>query len=68
MKQVAACTVSEAYQSTTTISANLIEGAAVGQGDERLMAVVDGVATGQLPIEECLDCVLARAVRRESTR
>jgi len=47
-----------AYRVTTTISANLIEWAASGQGDERLIAVVDGIATGTTSIDECVDCVL----------
>jgi hypothetical protein len=47
-----------AYQTTTTISANLIECAADGQGDERLITVVDGVATGSTSIDECAACVL----------
>jgi hypothetical protein len=47
------------YQRTTTISANLIECAADGQGDERLMKVVDGVVTGTPSVDECVDYVLA---------
>lgn len=54
LQQVAA----DAYQKTTSISANLIECAAVGQGDERLIAVVDGIIAGSASIDECVACVL----------
>ncbi len=47
-----------AYQRTTTISANLIECAADGQGDERLVKVVDGIVTGEPSVAECVECVL----------
>jgi hypothetical protein len=47
-----------AYRTTTTISANLIECAADGQGDERLIILVDGIATGSTSIAECVACVL----------
>lgn len=38
--------LAQAYQRTTTISANLIECAARGQADERLVAALDGIMTG----------------------
>ena len=44
---------------TTTISANLIECAAKGEADERLINIVDGIMTGQPSLEDCVDCVLA---------
>jgi hypothetical protein len=47
-----------AYRTTTTISANLIECATDGQGDERLIILVDGIATGSASIDECVACVL----------
>jgi hypothetical protein len=50
--------VESAYQRTTTISANLIECAANGEADERLINVVDGIVTGTPSIEECVDNVL----------
>ncbi|CAG0936486.1 hypothetical protein TFLX_05361 [Thermoflexales bacterium] len=50
--------IEAAYQVTTTLSANLIECAAAGQGDERLITVADGIAAGSTSIEECVDCVL----------
>jgi hypothetical protein len=50
--------IAAAYQKTTTISANLIECAAAGQADERLLNVVDGIVTGEPGIEECADCAL----------
>ena len=58
LKQVTAPIVSEAYRRTTAISANLIECAAAGQGDERLINVADGIAAGSASIGECIDCVL----------
>ena len=58
LKHVATSIVTAAYQGTTAISANLIECAADGQGDERLIAVVDGIATGSTSIDECTECVL----------
>ena len=51
--------IAAAYQSTTTISANLIECAADGQGDERLTTVADSIAAGLVPIDECVNCVLS---------
>jgi hypothetical protein len=50
--------IEAAHRATTTISANLIECATAGQGDERLIAVVDGIAAGSAPIEECVESVL----------
>ena len=50
--------IEAAYQCTTTISANLIECAADGQGDERLIAVADGIATGTASIDECAEFIL----------
>jgi hypothetical protein len=54
LKQV----VETAYQRTTTISANLVECALNGQGDERLIVVVDGILAGSASIDECVSCVL----------
>lgn len=50
--------IEAAYRATATISANLIECAADGQGDERLIAVVDGIAAGSTSVDECVECVL----------
>jgi len=47
-----------AYQRTTTLSANLIECAAHGEADERLINVVDGLVTGTPSSQECVDYVL----------
>ncbi|MFN8598649.1 MAG: DUF2877 domain-containing protein [Anaerolineae bacterium] len=47
-----------AYQRTTTISANLIECAANGEADERLINVVDGIMTGKPELTECVECLL----------
>jgi len=47
-----------AYQRTTTLSANLIECAANGQADERLIRVVDAVVTGTRPLQPCVDNLL----------
>ena len=47
-----------AYQRTTTLSANLIECAAAGEADERLIALADGIMTGEPPVAQCVDCVL----------
>ena len=47
------------YQKTTTISANLIECAAAGQADERLLNVIDGIVTGKPAIAECTEHVLS---------
>ena len=48
-----------AYQRTTTLSANLIECAANGEADERLLNVVDGIMLGQPELAECAECVLS---------
>jgi hypothetical protein len=50
--------IAAAYQKTTTLSANLIECAATGQADERLLKVVDGIAAGSASIDECIEGVL----------
>jgi hypothetical protein len=50
--------IDAAYHKTTTISANLFECAATGQADERLLNVVDGIATSSGAIDECVECVL----------
>jgi hypothetical protein len=50
--------IEAAYRTTTTTSANLIECAADGQGDERLITVVDGITAGSASIDECVECVL----------
>ena len=42
-----------AYQKTTTLSANLIECASRGQGDERLLLALDGLMTGEPPANLC---------------
>ena len=49
----------EAYQKTTTLSANLIECAAAGQADERLIRVVDAIAYGGLPLQACVEALLS---------
>jgi hypothetical protein len=51
--------VRSAYLKTTAISANLIESAVAGQGDERLLAVVDGIMTGQPGEDECVSLALS---------
>jgi hypothetical protein len=50
--------IDSAYHKTTTISANLIECAAAGQADERLLNVVDGIVTGKPAVAENVECVL----------
>jgi hypothetical protein len=50
--------INAAYQKTTTISANLIKCAAHGESDERLITVVDGIATGSTSIDDSVECVL----------
>lgn len=58
LKQVAARLVTEAYRRTTTLSANLIECAADGEADERLITVVDGIMTGRPSLDDCASCVV----------
>ncbi len=38
---------------TTSLSANLIEYATLGQADERLVAALDEILTGNRPVEQC---------------
>jgi hypothetical protein len=52
------CVIALADQRTTTLSANLIECAAEGKADERLINVVDGMVTGTPSIKECVGGVL----------
>ena len=58
LKHVAPQLVAEAYHRTTSISANLIECAASGQGDERLITVVDNIVSGSTFIDDCVEYVL----------
>lgn len=46
--------IEQAYKKTTALSANLIECAANGEADERLIAAVDGILTGQPDLSECV--------------
>jgi hypothetical protein len=47
-----------AYQRTTRLSANMIECAALGEADERLVAVADCIFVGDPPEAECVSRVL----------
>jgi len=51
--------VSAAFSQTTLLSANLIECAAEGQADERLVSALDRILTGQQEIEDCAALLLA---------
>ena len=51
--------VSAAFKQTTLLSANLIECATLGQADERLIAALDGILTGQMEVEDCAALLLA---------
>jgi hypothetical protein len=46
--------IEQACKKTTALSANLIECAANGEADERLIAAVDGILTGQPDPSECV--------------
>jgi hypothetical protein len=46
-----------ARRKTTNLSASLIECAAEGQADERLILALDGIVTGNLAIEACVSCL-----------
>lgn len=48
-----------AYQRTSFISANLIECAANGQADERLILALDGIVTGEPSVAACTELLLA---------
>ena len=48
-----------AYQRTTTLSANLIECATQGEADERLIAALDGIVTGEPDITASVAASLA---------
>jgi hypothetical protein len=47
------------HQKTTLLSANLIECAALGQADERLVTALDGIITGQPEPSACANSLLA---------
>jgi hypothetical protein len=51
--------VSSAYVKTTLLSANLIECAADGQADERLLLALDGIFYGQPSEEQCANLLLS---------
>jgi hypothetical protein len=53
-----ALVVEAAYKATTTLSANLIECAAQGESDERLVAALDSIVTGHPPTGECVPLLL----------
>jgi len=44
---------------TTSLSASLIECAAMGQADERLVGALDGILTGNSPIDACAQDLLS---------
>jgi hypothetical protein len=50
--------VSAAFSRTTLFSANLIECAAAGRADERLVLALDGIFTGQMEEEDCAALLL----------
>jgi hypothetical protein len=50
--------IAAAYQVTTLLSANLIECAAKGEADERLLKVVDGIVTGIPSLDDCVECIM----------
>lgn len=58
LKAFGRAVVDAAYGKTTTISANLIECAAEGSADERVVAVADAIATGSPPGREWLPRLL----------
>ena len=58
LRQLNLRVVEAAYQKTTTLSANLIECAAGGGSDERLVNVADGLLTGNPGESECISYVL----------
>jgi len=49
----------EAYQRTTTLSANMIELASKGEGDERLLQALDSIFTGDPPPRESAKLLLS---------
>jgi hypothetical protein len=51
--------VSAAFRQTTLLSANLIDCAAEGQADERLLLALDGIFTGQPSAEHSADWLLS---------
>ncbi len=51
--------IQQAYARTTTLSANLIECAAQGQADERIISGFDGLASGKISPEECAELFCA---------
>jgi hypothetical protein len=51
--------VQAAYARTSTLSANLIECAASGQADERLILALDGIITGFPGLEACISYLSA---------
>lgn len=51
--------IAQAYRQTTLLSANLIEAAASGQADERLILTLDGIFTGNASVKTCADWLLA---------
>jgi hypothetical protein len=58
LRQLNLRVVEAAYQITTTLSANLIECAAGGGSDERLVNVADGLLIGNPGESECISYVL----------
>ncbi len=48
-----------AYQKTTTLSANLIECASLGQADERLLLALDGIMTANPDPPTCAAALAA---------
>lgn len=58
IRELSQILIAQAFHRTTLLSANLIECAAAGQADERLICTLDGIITGHLSAEGCADLIL----------
>lgn len=58
-QQLNATIIRQAYQKTSTLSANLIDCAARGEADERLLAALDGLISGEPDAAACARALAA---------
>ncbi|MCU0488048.1 MAG: DUF2877 domain-containing protein, partial [Anaerolineales bacterium] len=58
LSEISTGLIASAYRASPLLSANLIECAAAGEADERLLLALDSLVSGQASREDCLEALL----------
>jgi hypothetical protein len=58
LSEISPILIASAYRTSPLLSANLIECAAAGEADERLLLALDSLVSGQASQEDCLEALL----------